>query len=81
MKLKTARIAVYACMGAVVLTALLYAATRSNVFIILAFLSLIAEVAIFFLFVRCPHCGRFLDRTGLRSDAERCPFCGKPLND
>lgn len=28
------------------------------------------------IFYRCPHCGRYLDR----STGKYCPYCGKPVN-
>ena len=36
-------------------------------------------MVLFFVYIRCPHCGRHLDRTGMRTDIRICPFCGKDL--
>ena len=81
MKLKTARIAIWSCMAAVVLFGLLLIVTQSKLMFALLMLALAGELILFFVFIRCPHCGRHLDRTGLYSSATHCPFCGKPLED
>ncbi len=81
MKLTTARMAVYACMAAVILLALITAFIQTPVCFILLILALIAEMVFFFGFLRCTHCGSHLDRPGMRSDITHCPFCGKPLEE
>ena len=78
MKLSTARIAVYGCMGATVLFGLI-AMSGSGLFMGLMLAAVTAEIIIFFVYIRCPHCGRHLDRTGMRDDIRICPFCGKEL--
>ena len=81
MKLGNARIGVWISTGAVFLCAFLYMLTKSGWFILLTLTALVVELIIFFVFVRCPHCGRFLDRAGMNIDATHCPFCGKLLED
>ena len=81
MKLNTARNAVYACMAAVVLFGIIAALVQTPICFVLLILALIAEFVFFFGFIRCPHCGRFLDRTGMRGDVTHCPFCGRELKD
>ena len=80
MKLKTARKAIYACMGVALFCVMIYVISRRDLFIALALAAIIAELILFYLFIRCPHCGRFLDRSGMRFDAVHCPFCGKELD-
>ncbi len=80
MKLSTARTAVYACMAAVVVTGLITALVQTPVCFILLILALTAELVFFFGWIRCPHCGRHLDRTGMNSEITHCPFCGEPLD-
>ena len=79
MKLSTARTAVYVCLGAAVLLAIPAALTAKPLFLGLMLAAVAAEIIIFFIYIRCPHCGRHLDRTGMRDDIKICPFCGKPL--
>ena len=79
MKLDTARTAVYVCLGAAVLLAFPAALTAKPLFLGLLVAAVAAEIIIFFVYIRCPHCGRHLDRTGMRDDIKICPFCGKPL--
>ena len=79
MKLTTARKAIYACIAAVVLFAIPMVIVRKPVWFILVILALAAELIISFMYLRCPHCGRHLDRTGMRSDITHCPFCGREL--
>ena len=79
MKLQTARTTVYGCMGAAVFFALIYGATRSTIIVVLSLLALAAEMIVFFGFIRCPHCGEFLDRIGMKSEIKVCPFCGREI--
>ena len=81
MKLETARKVVCACAAAGVLCAILYGMTERLVFVILTMVIIAAEFPVFFLYIRCPHCGRFLGRAGMNSSAEYCPFCGKNIKE
>lgn len=36
-----------------------------------------AALIFYVVFYRCPHCGKFLDRSG----GEFCPHCGKKINE
>ena len=80
MDLKKARIAVYICLGAVCLSCLLFLMIKKPWCCILALVFLTVEMIFYVVFIRCPHCGRFLDRAGMRFDATHCPFCGKELD-
>ncbi|MGO5113709.1 hypothetical protein ACTQ33_01540 [Candidatus Avoscillospira sp. LCP25S3_F1] len=42
---------------------------------VIGVLLLIVAVLIHFMYYRCPHCGRFLDR----STGAYCPYCGKKM--
>ena len=81
MKLGTARIVVWSMMAAAVLSGLIALFTQSPIAYILMGLALVAELIVFFTFIKCPHCGRHLDRAGMNSEIEYCPFCGKSLKD
>lgn len=43
---------------------------------VLGIVVLIFGVGCHLLFYRCPHCGKFLDR----STGDFCPYCGKNIN-
>lgn len=81
MKLGTARILVWSIMAAVVLFGIMALATQSPIAYILMGAALVAELIVFFVFIKCPHCGRHLDRAGMNPEIEYCPFCGKSLKD
>ena len=81
MKLSTARKAIYVCLAAVILFGIIGAFTLSKFWLILAGLALLIEFVLFYVFLRCPHCGKHLDRTGMRTDITHCPFCGKELGE
>ncbi len=81
MKLRTARILVWSIMAAVVLFGIMALATQSPIAYILMGAALVAELIVFFVFIKCPHCGRHLDRAGMNPEIEYCPFCGKSLKD
>ena len=81
MKLGTARILVWSIMAAVVLFGIIALATQSPIAYILMGAALVAELIVFFVFIKCPHCGRHLDRAGMNPEIEYCPFCGKSLKD
>ena len=81
MKLRTARILVWSIMAAVVLFGIIALATQSPIAYILMGAALVAELIVFFVFIKCPHCGRHLDRAGMNPEIEYCPFCGKSLKD
>ena len=42
---------------------------------VIGVLLVIAGLIIHFAYYRCPHCGRFLDR----STGAYCPYCGKKM--
>ena len=81
MKLRMARILVWSIMAAVVLFGIMALATQSPIAYILMGAALVAELIVFFAFIKCPHCGRHLDRAGMNPEIEYCPFCGKSLKD
>ena len=81
MKLGTARIVVWSMMAATVMFGLIGIVSQSPAAYVLMGLALAAELIVFFSFLKCPHCGRHLDRTGMNSEIEYCPFCGEYLND
>ena len=81
MKLGTARILVWSIMAAVVLFGIIALATQSPIAYILMGIALVAELIVFFVFIKCPHCGHHLDRAGMNSEIEYCPFCGRSLKD
>ena len=81
MKLGTARIVVWSLMAAVVLSGAIALASQSPLAYVLMGLALAAELIVFFVFIKCPHCGRHLDRAGMNSEIEYCPFCGESLKD
>ncbi len=81
MKLRTARIVVWSMIGIVALFGLISLITKSAAAVVLTAVTAAAEMIVFFAFVKCPHCGRHLDRAGMKPDIAYCPFCGKPLND
>ena len=81
MKLKTARTVIYACLAVAILFAMMAGITMYWTWFVLMGLALLGELIVFFAFLRCPHCGRFLDRIGMRSNITHCPFCGKELGE
>ena len=81
MKLGTARIVVWSMMAAVVLAGSIALASQSPLAYVLMGLALAAELIVFFFFIKCPHCGRHLDRAGMNSEIEYCPFCGESLKN
>ena len=81
MKLKTARATIYACIAAIFLFGMIAVITMHWSWIVLTGLALLVELIVFYFFLRCPHCGRHLDRVGMRSDITHCPFCGKELGE
>ena len=81
MKLRTARIVVWSTMAATVLFGLISLVSQSPVAYVLMGLALAAELIVFFAFIKCPHCGHHLDRAGMNSEIEYCPFCGESIKD
>lgn len=45
--------------------------------IMMGLLTMFASIIYHVAFYRCPHCGKFLDR----STGEYCPGCGKKVNE
>ena len=81
MKLGTARIVVWSLMAAAVLFGVVAGVSLSLLAFVLMGLALAAELIVFFVFIKCPRCGRHLDRVGMSSEIEYCPFCGESLKD
>lgn len=81
MKLRTARIVVRSMIGIVALFGLIALITKSSVAVVQMAAAAAVEVIVFFAFVKCPHCGRRLDRAGMKPDIAYCPFCGEALKD
>lgn len=81
MKLSKTRTAIYISLGAAILFGIIGAVTLARIWFILAGLALLVEFVFSFGFLRCPHCGKHLDRTGMRTDITHCPFCGKELGE
>lgn len=76
MKLKTAINLRLFLAGLDIVLCILYVITRNDVFGYLAGGVVMALLLVFFLFTRCPHCGKFL---GLKN-TDKCPKCHKKLN-
>ncbi len=81
MKLGTARMVVWTTMAAVAVFGLIALVSQSPLAYVLMGLALAAELIVFFAFIKCPHCGRHLDRAGMNSGIEYCPFCGEFLKN
>jgi len=81
MKLSTARIVIWGCTAAVVLCGVIAMTKQSLVLFGLMGIALVAELVVFFGFIKCPHCGHHLDRAGMSSEIQFCPFCGQSLED
>lgn len=81
MKLGTARTIVWSLLTAVVIFGIIALITQSAIFIVLTVLAGVAEMIVFFGFIKCPHCGRRLDRVGMKEDLKLCPFCGRSLKE
>lgn len=47
------------------------------ILIIMGLIAMIASIVFHFVFYRCPHCGKFLDR----STGDYCPYCSKNVNE
>lgn len=48
----------------------------SDILFVIGIVLMICAILTHFIFYRCPHCGRFLDR----STGEFCPCCGKEID-
>ena len=60
---------------------LLSVVTKIKYFLFGAIIVFLAETAVFFLFMKCPHCGRRLMSLSNRYILEkRCPYCGEDLD-
>ena len=81
MKLRTARIVVRSLMAAAVLFGVIAGVSQRPLAFVLMGLALAAELIVFFTFIKCPRCGHHLDRAGMNSEIEYCPFCGESLAD
>lgn len=63
--------------GLGVLIALVGMALSSVPVMVIGLVVLVSGIVFYFLFYRCPHCGRYLDR----STGEFCPYCGARVNE
>ena len=56
-----------------------YAGVAAEIELLSLFGMLVIFLVIIFriIFYRCPHCGKFLDR----STGDFCPYCGKKMNE
>lgn len=81
MKLRTGRIVVRSMIGIVALFGMIARITKSSAAVVLMAAAAAVEVIVFFAFIKCSHCGRRLDRAGMKPDIGYCPFCGESLND
>ena len=81
MKLKTARRVIWGILAVMILIGFIQLVTNDPIVFIPFGVAFIAELLVFFVFIKCPHCGHHLDRTGMKPDAEFCPFCGGSLKE
>lgn len=51
--------------------------TRVKALSVICVVVLIASVVFRFIFYRCPHCEKYLDRSG----GDFCPYCGRKINE
>ena len=68
-------------MAASVLTILfvfLGTATVNKVFTYLGIATAVIGMAVYLIFGRCPHCGKYL---GWNSSSKCCPHCGEKIED
>lgn len=78
MKLKHIRKRTFIILGIGLLIALLGIALDEQAFVIvLGLLTMFSSIIHYVIFYRCPHCGKFLDR----STGEFCPNCGKKVDE
>lgn len=75
MKLKTAKIILYICCALIAISLFACSATRNTTFGYLGIVLAFVGVAFWFLFGRCPSCGKFLGRTY----DKHCPHCGEKI--
>ena len=52
-------------------------ALYSVVLAVAGMILMICNMLFYFLFYRCPHCGRYLDR----NTGEYCPHCGEKIDE
>ena len=72
---RTVRKIVFGTFAVGAVLALVGAMVEVTALIVIGVLLVIAGLIIHFAYYRCPHCGRFLDR----STGAYCPYCGKKM--
>ena len=75
MNLHQAQVAIIGLAALALLLLPLGSSFDSDILIILALLCFLLMMVIWFLFRRCPHCGKHLGQ----GTGARCPHCGKKL--
>ena len=59
-----------------IIIGLIGAFSEINALMIAGMITMVCSIIVYVIFYRCPHCGRYLDR----STGEYCPYCGKEIN-
>lgn len=72
---RTVRKIVFGTFAVGAVLALVGAMVEVTALTVIGVLLVIAGLIIHFTYYRCPHCGRFLDR----STGAYCPYCGKKM--
>ena len=80
MKLSTARKVVWGLYVLIILAAILHIIFRTKISLFLVIAVCIVYFIVRFVYLRCPHCGRVLDRIAMFKSAANCPYCGKELD-
>ena len=59
------------------LIAIIGASSEKPALSVIGVLAIFADIAFRLVCYRCPHCGKYLDR----SSGDFCPYCGKEVNE
>ena len=78
MKLKTAKVVLFAGCGLMLLFLLLCAALEKKVYGYIGAVFAIASAIFWLVFGRCPYCGHYLGRVG---EGQHCPHCGEKIEE